>query len=154
MKKYKVILLSGGFDPVHRGHVEFINKASELGDQVWIGLNDDQWLKRKKGKYFMEGDERRYIMSNLKNVDYVYLMNPKPMDDTSIDFIEHSFKRYKRLFGEYKEHDMAFGNGGDRVKTNTPENDLCTSLGIDSVWGLGEKVQSSSFLLQKYVSHS
>ena len=98
MKKYKVILLSGGFDPVHKGHIECINKAKELADEVWIGLNNDNWLRRKKGKAFMDEKERAFIMSNLKSVDWVYIMNPKiNSDDTSIDFIDTARVRYIKV---------------------------------------------------------
>jgi cytidyltransferase-like protein len=153
MKKYKVILLSGGFDPVHRGHIECINQAKELADEVWIGLNNDSWLHRKKGKSFMDEKERSFIMSNLKSVDWVYIMNPHDkLDDTAIDFIEQSRIRYIREHGSFPKGAMAFGNGGDRTETTTPENDTCNTFGIESVWGLGEKVQSSSWLLEKYLN--
>ena len=76
MKKYKVILISGGFDPVHKGHIKCIQNAKKLADEVWIGLNNDSWLYRKKGKQFMKEDERKFIMENLKDVDYAYVMNP------------------------------------------------------------------------------
>ena len=152
-KKYKVILLSGGFDPVHKGHIECINKAKELADKVWIGLNNDNWFRRKKGKSFMNEKERAFIMSNLKSVDWVYIMNPKqPSDDTAIDFIDAAkLKWTKEKLGELKGN-MAFGNGGDRTETTTPENDVCNTYGIDSVWGLGDKIQSSSWLLEKYLN--
>ena len=153
MKKYKVILLSGGFDPVHRGHIECINQAKELADEVWVGLNNDKWLHRKKGKSFMDEKERAFIMSNLKSVDWVYVMNPHDSnDDTAIDFIEQSRIRYIREHGSFPKGVMAFGNGGDRTQTTTPENSVCDSYGIDSVWGLGDKVQSSSWLLEKYLN--
>ena len=91
MKKYKVILISGGFDPIHKGHIECINQAKELADEVWVGLNNDKWLQRKKGKSFMDEKERAFIMDNLKSVDWVYIMNPQDkLDDTAIDFIEQS----------------------------------------------------------------
>lgn len=153
MKKYKVILLSGGFDPVHKGHIECINQAKELADEVWVGLNNDKWLKRKKGKSFMDERERAFIMSNLKSVDWVYIMNPKESsDDTAIDFIESARTKYIQEHGNLPKGVMAFGNGGDRTETTTPENDTCTSYGIESVWGLGDKVQSSSWLLEKYLN--
>ena len=153
MKKYKVILISGGFDPVHKGHIECINNAKELADEVWIGLNNDRWLFQKKGKSFMKEQERAFIMSNLKSVDWVYIMNPKDHSDkTAIDFIDASRERYIRKNGELPKGVMAFGNGGDRTETTTPENDTCDSYGISSVWGLGEKIQSSSWLLEKYLN--
>jgi cytidyltransferase-like protein len=152
-KKYKVILISGGFDPVHKGHIECINNAKELAEQVWIGLNNDEWLKRKKGRSFMNENERAFVMSNLKNVDWVYVMNPKDyLDNTAIDFIEVSRKKFIKENGDLPRGVMAFGNGGDRTETTTPENSVCDSFGIDSVWGLGDKVQSSSWLLEKYLN--
>jgi cytidyltransferase-like protein len=153
MKKYKVILISGGFDPVHKGHIECINNAKELADEVWIGLNNDAWLKRKKGRSFMDEQERAFIMNSLKNVDWVYIMNPHERnDDTAIDFIEKARTKFIREHGDLPKGVMAFGNGGDRTQTTTPENSVCDSLGIDSVWGLGEKIQSSSWLLEKYLN--
>jgi D-beta-D-heptose 7-phosphate kinase/D-beta-D-heptose 1-phosphate adenosyltransferase len=152
-KKYKVILISGGFDPVHKGHIECINNAKELADQVWIGLNNDEWLRRKKGRSFMNENERAFIMDNLKNVDWVYVMNPKDhLDNTAIDFIEISRRKFIKENGDLPRGVMAFGNGGDRTETTTPENSVCDSFGIDSVWGLGDKVQSSSWLLEKYLN--
>ena len=152
-KKYKVILISGGFDPVHKGHIECIQNAKKLADEVWIGLNNDSWLHRKKGKQFMKEDERKFIMENLKDVDYVYIMNPLIHgDDTAIDFIDHARRKWMRERGTWEEGIMAFGNGGDRVSGGVPatEEDVCSTLGIDLVWGLGDKVQSSSWLLEKY----
>lgn len=152
-KKYKVILISGGFDPVHKGHIECIQNAKKLADEVWIGLNNDSWLRRKKGKSFMKENERAFIMENLKDVDYVYIMNPLIHgDDTAIDFIDHARKKYVKENGDLPKGEMAFGNGGDRTETTTPENDVCNSYGIDSVWGLGKKIQSSSWLLEKYLN--
>ena len=72
-KKYKVILISGGFDPVHKGHIQCIQNARELADEVWIGLNNDTWLRNKKGKSFMKERERAFIMDNIKGVDWVIL---------------------------------------------------------------------------------
>ena len=152
-KKYKVILISGGFDPVHKGHIECIQNAKKLADEVWIGLNNDSWLHRKKGKSFMKEDERAFIMKSLRDVDYVYIMNPLIHgDDTAIDFIDHARRKYINQNGDLPKGVMAFGNGGDRTETTTPENDVCNSYGIESVWGLGDKVQSSSWLLEKYLN--
>jgi hypothetical protein len=73
-------------------------------------------------------------------------------DDTAIDFIDHARKKYIKENGDLPKGEMAFGNGGDRTETTTPENDVCNSYGIDSVWGLGKKIQSSSWLLEKYLN--
>lgn len=155
MKKYKVILISGGFDPIHKGHIECIQNAKKLADQVWIGLNNEDWLKNKKGKAFMKDNERKFIMENITGVDYVYIMNPRLDNDiTAVDFIDHSVKKYKVDFGKWEEKNMAFGNGGDRVQGSAPsvEEEVCKSWDIDLVWGLGDKVQSSSWLLEKYLN--
>jgi cytidyltransferase-like protein len=152
-KKYKVILISGGFDPVHKGHIECIQNAKKLADEVWIGINNDSWLRRKKGKSFMKEGERKFIMESLRDVDYVYVMNPLIHgDDTAIDFIDHARKKFVNQNGDLPKGVMAFGNGGDRTETTTPENDVCNSYGIESVWGLGKKIQSSSWLLEKYLN--
>ena len=152
-KKYKVILISGGFDPVHKGHIECIQNAKKLADEVWIGLNNDSWLHRKKGKSFMKENERAFIMESLRDVNYVYIMNPLIHgDDTAIDFIDHARRKYINENGDLPKGVMAFGNGGDRTETTTPENDVCNSYGIESVWGLGKKIQSSSWLLEKYLN--
>ena len=152
-KKYKVILISGGFDPVHKGHIECIQKAKKLAEEVWIGLNNDSWLRRKKDRYFMKEGERKFIMESLRDVDYVYVMNPLIHgDDTAIDFIDHARKKFVNQNGDLPKGVMAFGNGGDRTETTTPENDVCNSYGIESVWGLGKKIQSSSWLLEKYLN--
>ena len=153
MKKYKVILISGGFDPVHKGHIECIQNARELADEVWIGLNSERWLRNKKGKSFMSERERAFVMDNIKGVDWVYIMNPKEhTDTTAVDFIDASRQRYMREIGKWEDGVMAFGNGGDRVAGGVPpvEEDVCKGYGIDLVWGLGDKVQSSSWLLDKY----
>lgn len=153
MKKYKVILISGGFDPVHKGHIECIQNARELADEVWVGLNSERWLRNKKGKSFMSERERAFVMDNIKGVDWVYIMNPKEhTDTTAVDFIDASRQRYMREIGKWEDGVMAFGNGGDRVAGGVPpvEEDVCKGYGIDLVWGLGDKVQSSSWLLDKY----
>ena len=153
-KKYKVILISGGFDPVHKGHIQCIQNARELADEVWIGLNNDSWLRRKKGKSFMKERERAFIMDNIKGVDWVYIMNPKiHNDESACDFIDASRHKWMReRGGEWQEGIIAFGNGGDRVAGKVPsvEEDVCKGWGIELVWGLGDKVQSSSWLLEKY----
>ena len=152
-KKYKVILMSGGFDPVHMGHIECIQNGLELADEVWIGLNSEKWLRNKKGKSFMSEKERSYIMKHIKGVEWTYVMNPKdPQDNTACDFIERAKLEWQRRGNKWENGTFAFGNGGDRVAGGVPpaEEDLCNQLGIDMVWGLGDKIQSSSWLLEKF----
>ncbi len=150
-KKYKVILVSGGFDPVHKGHLEMIAKARELADEVWVILNNDFWLRRKKGQAFMKEREREYIMSQVKGVTETFILNPRSAtDNTAIDGIYSAVMAYRRKFGPDVKLSMAFGNGGDRIEGKIPEADYCESMDVDMVWGLGKKVQSSSWLLEKF----
>jgi len=136
-----LVILSGGFDPVHMGHVYMIRAASLIGDIV-ICLNSDDWLIRKKGKPFMSWIERATIVGNMKYVIDVIPMNDN--DDSACDGIKSAYEKYK------KQYDMIhFGNGGDRDPISTPgkEQALCKQLGIGLIWELGgdTKVQSSNW---------
>ena len=131
MKK-KLIAVSGGFDPIHKGHVKMIREAAELGDVIVI-LNSDDWLKRKKGYNFMNFEERSYIARSIKGV-----IATSGVDDADGTVCE-ALRRIKP--------DM-FANGGDRILSNTPEMDVCVELGIQMVWNVGGgKEQSSSSLV-------
>ena len=133
-KKKKIIAVSGGFDPVHVGHVRMIAEAAALGDVIVIA-NSDEWLMRKKGYVFMTWEERQEILYNFKGVVDVY----KALDDD--DTVCKTLAKMKPDI---------FGNGGDRKGDNVPEVKLCNDLGIDLVWNLGgEKIQSSSTLVAK-----
>jgi len=128
----KTIMLSGGFDPIHIGHVRMILAAAELGDVI-IAANSDDWLMRKKGYIFMPWEERAEILRALHGVSEVV-----SVDDTDGTVCE-ALRRLKPDI---------FGNGGDRNNKNTPEKTVCKELGIKMAWGLGgTKVQSSSELV-------
>ena len=143
------MLVSGGFDPVHKGHLEMIESARKQAEEVWVILNNDSWLRQKKGKAFMNQDERAYIMSQIKGVTKTFICNPRiPADKTVCDGIYSAVHTYRREFDG--KMNMAFGNGGDRTQGLVPEEDYCNSYGVKMVWNLGEKVQSSSWLLEKY----
>ena len=138
-----IIVLSGGFDPVHKGHLRMFREASNLGHQVIVGLNSDDWLTRKKGKPFMEWEERAEILESCKFVNQVLSMDDS--DDTASDII-------KQVANLYKNQDMNiyFANGGDRKKGNVPELDTCKELNVVMLWGIGGgKIQSSSDLIKK-----
>ena len=128
----KRIMVSGGFDPLHVGHVKMIEKASEWG-QVIVVINSDDWLMRKKGYVFMPWKERAQIMGNIKGVVLV-----TGVDDTD-GTVCHALG--------YHRPD-AFANGGDRKEENTPEMEICDNLGIQMFWSIGGgKIQSSSWLV-------
>ena len=128
------IAVSGGFDPVHEGHIRMIEEASRYGP-VMVIINSDDWLVRKKGYTFMTWKERAYIMGNIKGVRLVSAVNDK--DGTVCD----ALRRLKP---------KAFANGGDRYENNTPEMKICQELGIEMMWNVGgEKMQSSSSLISK-----
>jgi len=129
----KTIALSGGFDPVHVGHIRMIREASEQG-QVLIILNSDAWLRRKKGYVFMTFDERAEVLGNIKGVSFV--TNVDDRDGTVCQALKH-------------HRPECFGNGGDRKQDNTPEMTVCEELGIEMIWNLGGgKIQSSSDLVK------
>jgi len=130
----KVIAVSGGFDPVHKGHVQMIEEASKIGP-VMVIINSDAWLTRKKGYVFMPWEERAYIMGNIKGV--VTVTNVDDSDGSVCEALE-------------RMRPDAFANGGDRKVTNTPEMKVCDDLGIELLWNIGgEKTQSSSNLVNK-----
>ena len=136
MNNKKLIAVSGGFDPVHVGHVRMISHAAILGDVVII-LNSDNWLKRKKGYSFMNWDQRAEIMRSIKGV--INVVSVDDSDDTVCTALKH-LKEDMNL--------SAFANGGDRVKTNTPEMKICKKLDIELVWNCGgSKVESSRGLI-------
>jgi len=135
------MVLSGGFDPVHKGHVRMFKAAKNMAYKVIVGANSDEWLVRKKGKAFMNWSERAEILRAFKYIDEVIPFNDK--DDSAIELLV----RVQRL---YPECSISFGNGGDRTEKNTPEKGFCDAYKIDMVWGVGGgKVQSSSDLLEK-----
>ena len=133
-----VVAVSGGFDPVHIGHVELFERAKKLGDELVVILNNDNWLKKKKGFVFMPQAERKGILEALRVVDKVVLTNHKPNpDDMSVC---DSLRKIKP--------DM-FANGGDRWKHNVPEVNVCQEFKIKTVFNVGQKIQSSSWLIKK-----
>ena len=137
-----IIILSGGFDPVHKGHVRMFKESRKLGSVI-VGLNSDEWLIRKKNKFFMPFEERKEILDAIKYIDKTRSFNDN--DDTACDLI-------KNIHAEYgNKYKIFFGNGGDRTNKTTPELEFCNNNNIDMIWGLGGgKIQSSSDLLKKW----
>lgn len=136
----KIVLVTGGFDPLHSGHIAYFREARELGDKLIVGVNSDEWLERKKGRSFMPWEERATIVAALQYVDRV--INFNDTDGTAIDAI-----RKVKQISPY--HDIIFANGGDRTKDNIPEmvfND------VEFVFGVGgkNKANSSSWILEEW----
>lgn len=143
-KKKIVVAVSGGFDPIHVGHVEMFYEAKLLGDELVVILNNDNWLAKKKRHIFMPQEERRQIIGALKPVDRVILTEHKPgTEDLSV------CRELEKLKPDI------FANGGDRNKNSIPgpEVAVCDKIGCKMVFNIGQsgKIQSSSWLLEKYV---
>ena len=132
------IMLSGGFDPLHIGHVQMVQDAARYGDVIVV-VNTDEWLMRKKGYIFMPSNERIHIMQALKGVVSVFSMNAFKGSDNDGTVIE-AIRAIKPTY---------FANGGDRTKKNVPEQPICESLGVKMLWAIGgdTKPQSSSWLV-------
>jgi cytidyltransferase-like protein len=134
----KTVAVSGGFDPIHIGHVRLIKKARKLGDKLVVILNNDNWLIAKKGKAFMPQEERKEVLLALEAVDEVVITEHKP-DDPDRSVSDALMKVKPDIFA----------NGGDRTLKNVPEDLACNKLGCEMVYNVGEggKVQSSSSLI-------
>jgi len=134
-----VVAVSGGFDPLHVGHLELFEQARQLGDYLLVIVNSDEFLRRKKGYVFMPLAERRKIVRALRCVDEVVAAIDE--DQTVCDTL-------RMLCSIPTMRPNVFANGGDRAKDDRPERPVCAELGIQMVDGLGPKVQSSSKLVQ------
>ena len=136
----KIILVTGGFDPIHSGHISYFEAAKKLGDKLIVGVNSDSWLERKKGRSFMPITERTTIIQNLKMVDGVILFND---DDGSATEAIHNVKRL------YPNDHIVFANGGDRTDKNIPEMAVPD---VEFIFGVGgeDKKNSSSWILEEW----
>jgi len=138
----KIVLVTGGFDPLHSGHIHYIQKARDLGNSLIVGLNSDAWLERKKGKAFMPFTERQIIMHNIKSV--TACIDFDDSDGTAKDAIY----RVRRMFPKTC---IVFANGGDRTEQNIPEMDVMDG-NVEFVFGVGgtNKRNSSSWILEEW----
>lgn len=136
----KIVVVTGGFDPLHSGHIQYFTKAKELGDILLVGTNSDEWLTRKKGRPFMPISERMEIIKNIKPVGHCFSFNDN--DDTAIGAIEYAKKMFPN--GE-----IIFANGGDRTDKNIPEMGVPE---VEFVFGVGgeHKMNSSSSILDEW----
>ena len=138
----KVALVTGGFDPIHSGHISYLDRARELGDQLIVGVNSDEWLVRKKGLYFLPRRERVKIISNLRMVYDVISYDDK--DNSSSKGIEKCLEISEKVI---------FCNGGDRKKDNILEMEVFKdNPRVEFVFGIGgdDKMNSSSWILNDY----
>ena len=140
MKK-KAVIVSGYFNPIHKGHLEYLNKAKLLADELFVIVNNDHQRALKGSKEFQLEEERMLIVSNLKAVNKTILSIDT--DRTVCATIEEIAKDFAETY------DLAFANGGDQNNDTIPERPICEKMGIALLDGLGDKIQSSSWLLKK-----
>ena len=140
----KVIIVSGYFNPLHKGHIEYFSNARSQGDKLFVIVNNDLQRALKGSKEFMKEDERLCIVENLKMVDNA--MISVDSDRTVCDSLRFIHSLYRQMPGG--ETVLAFANGGDQNNDTIPERPVCEELGIELIDDLGEKIQSSSWLLK------
>lgn len=143
-----IILCTGGFDPIHSGHIQYLKRSKSLGDILYVGVNSDEWLTRKKGRPFMPLQERLSIIQELNFVDYTIKFN----DDD--DSARNAIKMVREM---HPNDRIIFSNGGDRTQENIPEMDVNNNLRyekVEFVFGVGgsNKINSSSWLLEEWKS--
>ena len=132
----ELVLVSGGFDPIHSGHIYLIQEASKYGDVIVL-LNSDKWLKEKKGREFLPFVERETIMKSLKNV--IDVLSFDDSDKTCVDGI-------RKAINKYPNHKIMFANGGDRNDKTSPDSEkkFCDRNNITTLWGVGGEYKSNS----------
>lgn len=138
--KRKAIIVSGYFNPIHKGHIEYFNNAKALGDHLIVIVNNDKQRTLKGSKEFQQETERVFIVSNIKSVDQVFLSIDE--DRTVCNTIKYIHEQLGNIY------QLSFANGGDQNNNSIPEVPICMDLGIELLDGLGDKIQSSSWLLK------
>ena len=139
--KPKAIIVSGYFNPIHKGHLEYFNNAKAMADVLFVIVNSDYQRALKGSKEFQKEDERMIIVSNIRAVDHAVLSIDQ--DRTVCATIKHIAQTYGQ------QYDLAFANGGDQNNQTIPERPICEQMGVALIDGLGDKIQSSSWLLGK-----
>jgi cytidyltransferase-like protein len=140
MKK-KAIIVSGYFNPIHKGHLEYFNNAKALADELFVIVNSDLQRALKGSKEFQKEEERLFIVQNIKAVNRAIISVDK--DRTVCESIRTLHQKYGN------DYQLGFANGGDQDNNSIPEAPICNELGIQLIDGLGDKIQSSSWLLGK-----
>ena len=141
MAKPKAIIVSGYFNPLHKGHLELFEKAKASGDELWVIVNSDLQRSLKGSKAFMEEDERLIIVRAIRIVDKVLISIDS--DTTQRATLANLAQMHSR------DYELYFANGGDQNNDSIPEVSVCKEKGIGLIEGLGDKIQSSSWLLKK-----
>ena len=138
-----LVIASGYFNPVHKGHIEYLTRSKELGDKLFVIVNNDIQREMKGSKEFMNEDERKLVIETLKPVDWAVVAI-----DTENRQVDKSIKLIYELYKDEFQN-FIFSNGGDQTEQTIAEDVICRKLGIKMVFGLGDKIQSSSWLLKK-----
>lgn len=138
-----LVIASGYFNPVHKGHIEYLTRSKELGDKLFVIVNNDIQREMKGSKEFMNEDERKLVIETLKPVDWAVVAI-----DTENRQVDKSIKLIYELYKDEFQN-FIFSNGGDQTEQTIAEDVICKNLGIKMVFGLGDKIQSSSWLLKK-----
>ncbi len=144
MAKIKTLVIASGyFNPIHKGHIEYLNRSKSIGDFLFVIVNSDSQRAMKGSKEFMKEDERLLVVSNLKSVDeaMISIDENSRLVEKSVEFI------YNQIGSKFDK--IIFSNGGDQTEQTIGEKQICEKLGIEMVFGLGDKIQSSSWLLKK-----
>ena len=141
----RIVVVSGGFDPIHSGHLAMLREAAGMGDKLIVGVNSDIWLTKKKGKPFMNIDERKAILQAIRWVDEVWEFDDS--DGTARELLERVMSYYTTRI--YESNEFVFANGGDRNAENNAEADV---PGWEFAYGVGGdyKKNSSSWLLRSW----
>ena len=141
LKMKRAVIVSGYFNPIHKGHIEYFQNAKTYGDELFVIVNSDLQRGLKGSKEFQDENERVFIVENLRLVDKCFL---------SIDIDRTVIESIKMIFNQFgDQYKLAFATGGDQNNNTIPERLICEELGIKLIDGLGGKIQSSSWLLNK-----
>ena len=144
-KTKTLVIVSGYFNPIHEGHLEYLNRSKALGDFLYVIINNDLQRELKGSTPFLTEQQRRTILKNIKAVDDVIIsIDKNKFVDKTIELI------YKEEAHKYDK--IIFTNGGDQTEETIGEKSICERLGIEMVFGLGDKIQSSSWLLKDIIT--
>lgn len=137
----KAIIVSGYFNPLHKGHIELFRRAKAQADKLWVIVNSDFQRELKGSEPFMDDSERLEIVKAIRYVDYALISSDR--DKTQC----YTLQQFHDMFSD--RYELIFANGGDQTNDTIPEKETCERLGIQLLDGLGEKIQSSSWLIKK-----